>query len=165
MRGKVCAALAASLGIGVVVATPVAASQGGSRTVFHKVLGEQMVAAVPASYTKVLVEQPVTAASANTTANTTATFSASDSVAAIAEAAARWGVSESWLMSVARCESGLNPYAFNGYNAGLFQFAPGTYWEFAGRIGETRSYWNPYGAANVAAFMFHEGLSYEWACA
>lgn len=84
---------------------------------------------------------------------------------AIAAAAARWGVSYYWLLRVATCESGLNPNAYNPSGAsGLFQFMPSTYWYFAGRIGETRSYWDPYGAANVAAYMFSIGQAYQWTC-
>lgn len=92
-------------------------------------------------------------------------YYANDSEAAIAWAAARWGVDYNWLLRVAMCESGLNPNAYNPSGAsGLFQFMPGTYWAFAARIGETRSYFNPWGAANVAAYMFHIGLAYEWTC-
>jgi soluble lytic murein transglycosylase-like protein len=92
-------------------------------------------------------------------------FTYSDSISAISWASAHWGVNYYWLLRVARCESGLNPYAYNPYGpSGLFQFLPGTYWLYAARIGETRSYWNPYASANVAAFMFHAGLSYQWGC-
>lgn len=92
-------------------------------------------------------------------------YYANDAEAAIGWAAARWGVDYGWLLRVATCESGLNPNAYNPSGAsGLFQFMPGTYWTFAARIGETRSYFNPYGAANVAAYMFSIGLAYEWTC-
>lgn len=93
-------------------------------------------------------------------------FTSADSIAAITQASARWGVDYGWLLRVAECESGLNPSAYNSYSgaSGLFQFLPGTFWLYAARIGETRSYWNPYASANVAAFMFHEGLAYEWGC-
>ncbi len=84
---------------------------------------------------------------------------------AIAQAASRWGVDYNWLLRVASCESGLNPGAQNPSGAsGLFQFMPGTYWLYAGRIGETRSYWDPYGAANVAGYMFANGMSGQWTC-
>lgn len=84
---------------------------------------------------------------------------------AISTASARWGVSYGWLVRVATCESGLNPSAYNPSGAsGLFQFMPGTYWLYASRIGETRSYWDAYGAANVAAYMFSIGQSYQWTC-
>ena len=153
---KIFASILISIIAVLAMLTPVAASQMGSSAALPKVIGEGPVTNVvpSASMQKVVREDPVNSAS----------FTAADSLAAIADASGRWGVSESWLLGVARCESGLNPYAFNGYNVGLFQFAPGTYWGFAARIGETRSYWNPYASANVAAFMFHLGLSYEWAC-
>ncbi len=84
---------------------------------------------------------------------------------AIAQAAARWGVSYGWLLRVAECESGLNPGAHNPSGAsGLFQFMPGTYFLYAAQIGETRSYWDAYGSANVAGYMFSRGLSYQWSC-
>lgn len=85
---------------------------------------------------------------------------------AIAWAANRWGVSYAWLLGVAECESGLNPGAYNAYSgaSGLFQFMPGTYWAYAARIGETRSYWDAWGAANVAAYMFSIGQSDQWTC-
>lgn len=85
---------------------------------------------------------------------------------AISVAAHRWGVSYGWLRRVALCESGLNPRAYNASGAsGLFQFMPGTFWLYAAQIGERRSYWNAYASANVAAFMFSRGLSYQWVCA
>ena len=84
---------------------------------------------------------------------------------AIAQASARWGVSYGWLLRVATCESGLNPGAQNPSGAsGLFQFMPGTYFLYASQIGETRSYWDAYGSANVAGYMFSRGLSYQWTC-
>lgn len=89
----------------------------------------------------------------------------SDATVAIAAASARWGVAYGWLLRVAECESGLNAGAFNRSGAsGLFQFMPGTYWLYAAQIGEGRSYWNAYGAANVAAYMFSRGLAYQWTC-
>ncbi len=87
------------------------------------------------------------------------------SLDAISIASARWGVSYGWLLRVASCESGLNPMAYNPSGAsGLFQFMPSTFYAFAARIGEFRSIWNPYASANVAAYMFSIGLSYEWTC-
>jgi len=95
----------------------------------------------------------------------TPTYHTYSSTDAIAAAAAHWGVSYGWLVRVAQCESGLNPSAYNPSGAsGLFQFMPATYWLYAGQIGETRSYWDAYGSANVAAYMFSRGLSYQWTC-
>jgi hypothetical protein len=88
-------------------------------------------------------------------------------LAAIHWAAARWSASESELVAVARCESGLNPQAYNagGGFSGLFQFLPATYWAYARLAGESRSYWSASGSANVAAWMFAHGLAHQWGCA
>ena len=50
-------------------------------------------------------------------------------IAIIEAAAARWGVSGSWMVGIARCESGLSPTAYNpsGPYIGLFQFLPSTF--------------------------------------
>lgn len=88
-----------------------------------------------------------------------------DARAAISAASARWHVSYGWLLRVASCESGLNPYAQNPSGAsGLFQFMPSTYYAYAARIGETGSIWNAYSNANVAGYMFSIGQSYQWTC-
>ena len=86
---------------------------------------------------------------------------------AIHWAAARWGASEPALVAVARCESALNPQAYNASSgsSGLFQFLPATYWAYARLAGETRSYWLASGAANVAAWMFAHGFANQWMCA
>ena len=88
-------------------------------------------------------------------------------LAAIHWAAARWGASEPALVAVARCESGLNPQAYNagGGFSGLFQFLPATYWAYARLAAETRSYWSASGSADVAAWMFAHGLAHQWGCA
>jgi hypothetical protein len=88
-------------------------------------------------------------------------------LAAIHWAATRWGASEPALVAVARCESGLNPQAYNagGGFSGLFQFLPATYWAYARLPGETRSYWSASGSADVAAWMFAHGLAHQWGCA
>jgi hypothetical protein len=86
---------------------------------------------------------------------------------AIHWAAARWGASEPTLVAVARCESALNPQAYNGSSgaSGLFQFLPATYRAYARLAAETRSYWSASGSANVAAWMFAHGLAHQWECA
>jgi hypothetical protein len=85
---------------------------------------------------------------------------------AIWRASQRWDVNYWWLRRVSVCESGLNPWAYNRWSgaAGLFQFLPSTYWSHAYSIGERSNYWNPYAAANVAAYMFRIGQSGQWAC-
>jgi Transglycosylase SLT domain len=88
------------------------------------------------------------------------------SVHAIAWASRRWNVNYWWLYNVAWCESRLDYRAYNRYSGaeGLFQFMPGTYWAYAWRIGEQRSPYDAYAAANVAAYMFSRGQAYQWAC-
>jgi hypothetical protein len=90
-----------------------------------------------------------------------------DPLTAIHWAAARWGASEPALVAVARCESALNPKAYNASSgsSGLFQFLPATYWAYARLAGETRNYWLASGAANVAAWMFAHGFANQWTCA
>jgi hypothetical protein len=81
-------------------------------------------------------------------------------------AAQHWSVNYWWLRRVAVCESGLNPMAYNRSSgaSGLFQFLPPTFWSHAGQIGERRTYWDPYAAANVAAYMFRIGQAHQWSC-
>lgn len=79
--------------------------------------------------------------------------------------ARRWGQSSYWLQRLAWCESGMTPWAYNPSGAsGLMQFLPSTYWYYANQIGERRSYWNAWGAANVAAYMWHLGQQRQWSC-
>jgi Transglycosylase SLT domain len=90
-----------------------------------------------------------------------------DPLTAIHWAATRWGASESELVAVARCESALNPQAYNASSgsSGLFQFLPATYWAYARLAGETRTYRVASAAANVAAWMFAHGFANQWTCA
>lgn len=71
-----------------------------------------------------------------------------------------YGVSPSLLLEVAACESGFNLQAYNPSGAtGLFQFMPSTFASHGGI--------NIYDAndqAMVAAKMFSEGESGQWAC-
>lgn len=85
---------------------------------------------------------------------------------AIHDAALRWHVSEDWLDRVARCESNLLPWAVNPETgaAGLFQFEPSTYWTYAPAINETKGPFDAWSAAQVAAYMFSIGQSWQWAC-
>ncbi|HUY61461.1 MAG TPA: transglycosylase SLT domain-containing protein [Candidatus Dormibacteraeota bacterium] len=77
-------------------------------------------------------------------------------------AAKRYGVSYSWLLSTAECESGLNPNAVNTSSGatGLFQFMPTTFYGHGGT-----DIWSPYQQANIAAQMFAAGESNQWTCA
>lgn len=83
-------------------------------------------------------------------------------VDAIYAAAARYGVSGDYLVSVARCESNLNPYAVNPVtgDTGLFQFNPGTWHAWGGG-----DIWSVYEQSDKAAWAFSQGLSYHWLCA
>jgi hypothetical protein len=80
----------------------------------------------------------------------------------IEAAAARWGVSGSWMVSIARCESGLRTTAYNprGPYIGLFQFLMSTFTHNGGT--------NIYSAAdqaNITAKMLAHGQAYQWSCA
>jgi hypothetical protein len=87
---------------------------------------------------------------------------ASGSIASIiVAAAAEYGADPNYLLSIASCESGLNPSAYNpaGYY-GLFQFAPGT-WASNGY----GSIWDPVAQARTAARMIAGGQASAWGCA
>lgn len=78
--------------------------------------------------------------------------------AIIYAAAAEYGLSGPYLLSVAACESGLNPWAVNpaGYH-GLFQFGTGT-WATEGY----GSIYDPVAQARTAARMLAEGQASRW---
>jgi soluble lytic murein transglycosylase-like protein len=80
----------------------------------------------------------------------------------IEAAAARWGVSGAWMVSIARCESGLRTTAYNpsGPYIGLFQFLMSTFTHNGGT--------NIYDAAdqaNITAKMLAHGQAHQWSCA
>lgn len=81
----------------------------------------------------------------------------------IREAAAAHGQSASDMERVARCESGLNPYAIGGGGAwfGLFQFVPST---FAGTPYADHEIFDPWANAQAAAWMWSQGRKGEWTC-
>ncbi len=76
-------------------------------------------------------------------------------------AAQKYNVSYTWLISVAECESGLDPVDVNRSSgaSGLFQFMPATFYGHGGT-----DIWNPTQQANIAAKMFSIGESGEWVC-
>jgi hypothetical protein len=83
-------------------------------------------------------------------------------VGIIEAAAARWGVSGSRMVSIARCESGLRTNAYNpsGPYIGLFQFLQSTFTANGGT--------NIYSAtdqSNIAAKMLAHGQAHQWSCA
>jgi hypothetical protein len=85
-------------------------------------------------------------------------------VADITAAAEHWGVSVSWMLRTANCES---HYHWNSVNPsgpyiGVFQFLMST---FIANGGTAATIWNPAVQANIAAKMFAHGQSGEWSCA
>ena len=85
---------------------------------------------------------------------------------AIHQAAERHGISEAWLRRVSWCESRWTPWVTSrGGHRGLFQFADRT-WAWmsaqAGWVGA--SPYDPWAAADVAAWAFSHNLSFHWAC-
>ena len=80
----------------------------------------------------------------------------------IEAAAARWGVSGSWMVQIARCESGLRPTAYNpsGPYIGLFQFLMSTFTHNGGT-----NIYDPTDQANIAAKMLAHGQAHQWSCA
>ncbi|MGA8014414.1 MAG: transglycosylase family protein, partial [Candidatus Dormiibacterota bacterium] len=82
------------------------------------------------------------------------------SVEAIITAAAdAHGVSPSWMISTAACESGLRPTAYNpsGPYYGLFQFLMSTFKAHGGT-----NIWDPTQQSEIAASMFASGDSVAW---
>ena len=102
---------------------------------------------------------PVVRAPAPAPVSTGSSSSGGDVEAIITAAAQAAGVSPSWLISTAACESGLNPNAYNGAGPyeGLFQFLPSTFAAHGGT-----DIWDPTQQAQIAATMFASGESGEW---
>jgi len=82
--------------------------------------------------------------------------------AIIQKAANTWGVSYPWMLKIARCESGLNPRAYNpaGPYYGLFQFLMSTF-----RANGGTNIWDPVQQANITAKMLAHGQAHQWGCA
>jgi hypothetical protein len=85
-------------------------------------------------------------------------------VADITAAAQHWGVSVTWMLRTANCESHFHWNSVNpsGPYIGVFQFLMST---FIANGGTAATIWNPAVQANIAAKMFADGQSGEWACA
>lgn len=91
----------------------------------------------------------------------------------VRNAANKYGISEDYFVSIAKCESSLNPnavnynYSENGrdYPAGLFQHLQ-NYWPArAAKYGHPgKSVFDPIANAEVTAQMFRDGLKHLWAC-
>jgi soluble lytic murein transglycosylase-like protein len=82
--------------------------------------------------------------------------------AIIQQAATTYGVSYPWMLKIARCESGLNPHAYNpaGPYYGLFQFLMSTF-----RANGGIDIWDPTQQANITANMLAHGQAHQWGCA
>jgi len=82
--------------------------------------------------------------------------------AIIQQAANTYGVSYSWMLKIAECESGLNPHAYNpaGPYYGLYQFLMSTF-----RANGGTDIWDPVQQANITAKMLAHGQAHQWGCA
>lgn len=87
----------------------------------------------------------------------------SNMINVITAAANRYGQSPAAMISVARCESSLNPNAVNRSSgaSGLFQFMPGT-WRTTPYA--NANIFNAESNANAAAWMWSVGRQREWVC-
>jgi Transglycosylase SLT domain len=88
---------------------------------------------------------------------------------AIYDSALTFGIPYGTLLSIARCESGLNPRADNGTHFGLYQFAPATFQRAAHGLRkdtgvEAKTYWKSLDASYAAGYMFVTGQASSWAC-
>ncbi len=92
------------------------------------------------------------------------TVSQAQVVADITAAAEHWGVSVSWMLRTANCESHFHWNSVNprGPYIGVFQFLMST---FIANGGTAATIWDPAAQANIAAKMFAHGQSHEWSCA
>jgi hypothetical protein len=81
----------------------------------------------------------------------------------IAKAAKKYGQSNNAMVRVARCESSLNPCAYNkgGPYYGLYQFLKST-WKTTPY--KDKSIYDPEAQALAAGWMWKQGRKNEWAC-
>lgn len=91
------------------------------------------------------------------------TYTREEIVAIIREAARMYRISAREMLRVARCESNLNPRAYNpsGPWYGLFQFHPNT-WELTPY--ERYSWYNPKANARAAGWLWSTDGPHHWAC-
>jgi hypothetical protein len=87
------------------------------------------------------------------------TYTTAEVAAIITSAAETYGVSASWMISTATCESNLRPDAYNpsGPYVGIFQFLPSTFAAHGGT-----DIWDPVQQSEIAASMFAGGDSSAW---
>ena len=86
-------------------------------------------------------------------------------------AARRYGLDENHFVSIAMCESTMNPgavnygYSENGHPSGLFQHLSGYWPARAAKYGYAgASVFDAEANANVTAGMFRDGASNMWEC-
>lgn len=85
-------------------------------------------------------------------------------------AATKYGLDPDWLVSIARCESTLNPkavnynYNENGNPSGLFQHLSGYFPARAEKYGYSTDVFDAYSNANTTAAMMADGLQGLWEC-
>ena len=88
----------------------------------------------------------------------------------VRKAAQKYGIDEEYFVSIARCESTMNPsavnygYYENGHPSGLFQHISGYYPARAEKYGYSKDVLDPYSNANTTAAMFRDGLQHLWEC-
>ena len=89
----------------------------------------------------------------------------------VRDAANKYGISEDYFVSIAKCESTLNPNAVNyGYYAGggnpsgLFQYLPETWNRLSNLSGIYGDIWDATSQAELTAWAFANGHSGEWEC-
>lgn len=88
----------------------------------------------------------------------------------VRKAARKYGLDEEHFLTIAMCESTMNPSAINygyyenGHPSGLFQHLSGYYPARAEKAGYSTDVFDPYSNANTTASMWSEGLSYLWEC-
>nr|WP_256449129.1 transglycosylase SLT domain-containing protein [Paeniglutamicibacter quisquiliarum] len=88
----------------------------------------------------------------------------------VRQAARKYGLNEEHFLSIAMCESTMNPSAINygyyenGHPSGLFQHLSGYYPARAAKAGYSTDVFDAYSNANTTAAMWSQGLSYLWEC-
>lgn len=128
---------------------------------------------------KIETKNSIASAASKVVATATGTSTASAATSGgsiegiITEAALKYGLSPSYMIKVANCESSLDPTKTNynytaggGHPNGLFQFIPSTWADKSAKAGYGGAdVFDASAAANVAAWAFANGQSGEWACA
>lgn len=97
----------------------------------------------------------------------TGTAQSAEVASAIHQAAAEYGVSERWMLTIARCESSYLPWVTSrGGHMGLYQYAASTYRWMSAQAGLAgTSPYDPWSAAMVTAWALSRGYARHWSCA